>query len=295
MLLALSACAEIAEGPCGQTPRAVVPVELADGIPVVQMTINERPARMILDTGAQTFVLTETAVARLELATHTSVPIDISGTGGSSRRFAAVMRGIELAPGFRLPDTYAAVIPRRLPEVGGIPVDGLLGVGVLNRWEIDLDLPASRMVLHEGRACSGPPAAFGSRVTEFKNIATQGGRFAIPVTLDDRRLVALLDTGAQSSIVGIGPAAARGVTQAMLDADPEQKLTGVGADVVQARRHRFRELRIGDDIARLPVLTVTPQNLGPNEGIIGFDYLVHRRLWLSAARNLVFIRQGDAP
>jgi predicted aspartyl protease len=291
-LLALAGCADLTDMSCGQSPVAVVPVQIVDGIPLVSVSLKGRQATLILDTGAQTFVLTEAAVARLGLVTHSSAPIEVSGTGGRSRRFAAVLTGIEIAPGFRLPDTYSAVLPTSLPSPGGITVDGLLGVGVLNRWEIDLDMPASRMVLHEGHACPGPPAVLADAV-ELRNIATQGGRFVIPVTLDDRSLAALIDTGSQGSIVSRDAAAGAGVTDVMLAADPAQLLVGVGADRVEARRHRFREIRIGVDVAPEPMLTVMPANQGSNEAILGFNYLRHRRLWLSAVRNLVFIGRDD--
>lgn len=289
-LLALPACGEL----CGQQPVAVLPVRVVQDIPLVPAVLNGRPATLLLDTGAQTFVLTEAAVARLGLATDARMQVAIGGIGGRSRSCAAVLRDIHLAPGFRLPDTYAGVLTTALPTPGGIRIDGLFGVGVLNRWDVELDMPAARVVLHAGPACPGPPASYAGAAT-LPNVATAGGRFAIPVTLDGAALAALIDTGAQSTIVNSDAAKQAGATDAALAADPPQMLMGVGADQVQARRHRFGVLRVGHDIAPNPTLAVMPPIAGINEAILGFDYLARRRVWLSAARNLVFIARPTPP
>jgi len=290
----LSGCAQPFDGPCGQQPVASVPVRIVQDVPLISVVLNGRPATLLLDTGAQPFLLTQAAVARLNLATDAGMRVGIGGIGGRSRSFAAVLRGIELTPGFRLPDTYAGILATPLPTPGGIRVDGLLGVGVLNRWDIELDMPRRRMVLHAGSLCSGPPSGFANAAM-LRSTATTGGRFIIPMTLDGANLRALVDTGAQSSIVSRDVAAQAGMTDAMLAADPAQVLTGVGADQVPARQHRFREIRIGDDVVAQPLLTVMPPVQGIDTAILGFDYLAHHRLWLSAARNLVFIARPDPP
>ncbi len=120
------------------------------------------------------------------------------------------------------------------------------------------------------------------------------GRFIVPVELDGKQLNALIDTGAEASIVAADVAASLGVTQAALQAGPHAVLVGTGPQTATAYAHVFREIRIGDDVGLRPMLLVT-ERAEPNiDMILGADYLKNHHLWLSPYTKRVFVERTGA-
>jgi predicted aspartyl protease len=287
-LLALAGCAG-PSGPCGLTLRTTVPIALERNIPFVVATINARPVTMIIDTGAQTMLLTADAVHRFGLATDGRAPMTVRGTGGESRSFPAILRRFAIGS-LALPDQHAAVLPFDLPTVGLLQPDGLIGADVLSRYEIDLDLPRHRITFLAGHACpTDPPPWAGAMMLPLDGERARHGRFIVPVTLNGRALRALIDTGSQGSVVSTAAARALGVRSGDLDGTPADTLRGAGPAATPAHRHGFDELDVGGEAIRRPTLLVADTPSNDYDMILGTDYLALRRMWLAYARGVVFI------
>ena len=67
LLLLLFSLAQ-AQAACEVRPRARIPLTIIGGAILVEVMVNDRPARMILDTGAQRSVVSKDAVRKLDLA-----------------------------------------------------------------------------------------------------------------------------------------------------------------------------------------------------------------------------------
>ncbi|MCW3476833.1 retroviral-like aspartic protease family protein [Limobrevibacterium gyesilva] len=300
LLLALAACVtaprdDFDYDTCGLRPRAAIAVEMRGNVPLVKASIKGKPTTFILDTGADSVVLTETALRRLDLETDAGNILAGRGAGGESRFFAGKLRDFEIA-GIPVPDHPVRVLPRNSPIGGQEMIDGLFGASVLSAFEIDLDLPRRRVTLYAGRMCPDttvPP--WTGPYTTIDASASNRGRFMIPVVLDGRPLMALLDTGAAASLVARDVAAALGVTPEMLARDPSTRLVGTGPSTPTAHFHRFREIKVGDETFPAPAMLVTDRPEPGIDMIIGSDYLGGRRIWLSYARKRVFIDRSGAP
>jgi hypothetical protein len=112
----------------------------------------------------------------------------------------------------------------------------------------------------------------------------------LPITLDSRRLTALLDTGASASMVTLPGMIRLGLTQASLVGDAAAGVHGVGRQTPEMRRHRFGSLQIGGITQRDPVLWVAPVRIVPIvDALLGADWLaMQQRVWISFATSEVF-------
>lgn len=276
---------------CGLRRRTEVPVAVVGNVPLITVGINGRQTVLILDTGAQSMLLTQGAVKRLELRTDARSPITVRGTGGETRSWPAVLQGFRLGD-VALPDQLAAVLPFELPNVGPLKPEGLLGVDVLGRFEVDLNLPARRMALYSGRACPDEVLPLQGPFTEAEAPSARRNRLSIAAELDGQPMVALLDSGSQNTIVSMAAAVRVGVDPMVVAQGPVRLLSGAGPRPVEAHLHRFRQLQIAGETGREPLLTVKPQEVvDEDDMIIGMDYMSSRRIWLAYPRRKVFIQR----
>ena len=274
---------------CGLRPRATLPVQFRGNVPIVQGTINGMPASLILDTGATGMALTETALQRFDLQTDQQHVFTSHGIGGQSQAYAGKLHDFEI-DGIHVPDHPVSVLPNTSQIAKQHTVDGLFGVSILSVFEVDLDFPHHAVTLYAGRIC--PTTVMPPWTVPFATVNASGsakGRFIIPVELDGRQINALIDTGAEASIVSSDVAASLGVTPEVLQAGPHAVLVGTGPHTATAYAHQFREIRIGNDVGLRPMLLVA-ERAEPNiDMILGTDYLKDHHLWLSPYTKRVFI------
>jgi predicted aspartyl protease len=278
----------LADG-CAPAPKAALGLML-DRVPYVQVSINGSPASLLFDTGAETTLLSVAAAKRLGLTAHFTYPHTLEGIGGGVsvgevRPDRLALGGLAM-PGFLMP--VAAI---SLPGAGGQPLDGLLGADVLSDFDVDIDMPHHRVTLYQPAACASPSLPWRRGYAEVEAHRSLHRHIFFPVQLDGRRLMAIIDTGAQRSAVDAAAAAQTGLTAAMLRQDPPVTVNGMAASVTGSHFHRFGQLRIGPDIWDSPVAIVTPLHLDDADLILGEDFLQAFRVWLSyAPPRMLFAR-----
>ena len=124
---------------------------------------------------------------------------------------------------------------------------------------------------------------------EIPGVQVRRDRLLLPVTLDGAAGWAILDTGAQLSVVGLTMAGRLGLNEQTMADDPLIRQHGVGPAMRMAHVHRFGVLRIGPTETRNPVMAVLPQEAGLADMLIGEDFLRGRRVWLSFRPAQVFV------
>ena len=136
-----------APGAAAPPPDAeVIPLQSHGGAPVVDVSIEGAPLRLMVDTGATGAIALSEAAARKAglLAPGRAISSAQSvSLGGLSFDRIVTARTVETA-GLGLRDVtvqiYAPSAPAMMPE-------GLLGIGLLRRFRFTLDLPGRRLVL----------------------------------------------------------------------------------------------------------------------------------------------------
>ncbi len=152
------------------------------------MLNGQGPFRLVLDTGAGAIVLTPETAAAIGAAADGSAPV--SGVGGQTRaprvRIAALDAGA-----FTRADAPAVVLSGHM--LGG--ADGMIGADSFAGQRMAIDLEARRMTLEPG----GAPAPAGFETAS--GVLRPGGLLIVDALIDGVRAKALIDTGAEATLV----------------------------------------------------------------------------------------------
>lgn len=283
LLPLLAACGNTT---CGLTKVAELPLITANRQALVDIGINGQTARLLLDTGAGQSVLTRATAMRLGLRMKSGVVVPTHGVGGTSRDYPVIATDLRLGA-LALPDRVTAVVPDRIGTPGGSNPDGLLGMDILRAYDLDLDLAQHRLTLYRGPACPKVPLPMPGPATVVETALTAQGHLVMRASLDGRPVLAMLDTGAQHSVV---TTRAANLSPAALAADPIVSLFGVGPNSAAAHMHRFTSITIGRETIPTPALIVLNSTPPDYDMVIGMDFLSDRRLWISAATGRIFLR-----
>lgn len=283
-----------AHAACEVRDRATVPFTLTYGRLLVPLTVNGITANFVLDTGAERSLVTPDAVKRLDLTLDQWVGTTMRGVGGVVEHQNADPRsltlgGVVLQRHTITHDTSLTVAT--LPQMrAGAPVDGLLGRDFLSVFDLEFDMAAYRLTLHDVQGCGGRFLPWTLPYASVPAETPMTHALILPITLDGHRLTALLDTGASASMITLPGMIRLGLTPASLAGDPGSAARGVGRQTPEMRRHRFASLQIGSFTQREPMLWVAPVRVAPiADALLGADWLaMQRQVWISFATSQVF-------
>ena len=296
VLLGLAGCAGDSAGgllsgsTCTLDRQAVFPIDTRSNLMFVSLTIDEKPARFLLDTGADRSMITETAAARLGLARDSRRLTRLEGVGGATTNWEAktnsmvfgnaLVRNINLTVGRFAQD-----------QIGGLTVDGLLGVDILSAFDVEIDPVQPQVILYRARPCADVQPPWPAPYLTMTSNGAMRGRILVPITLDGVNDMAILDTGAQITSVSERLALRTGITPQQLSQDPSGRSQGASSNSVTTRAHRFRSLQIGNTLIANPMLAVLPLPESNAGALLGANYLRGRRLFLSFASHRFFLAE----
>ncbi len=282
-----------------QTPdqQSTVPLSLLQNLPMVALEINGKAMRFVVDTGASSSVLLETA-ATLDLDLNKVGELSISGAGEGFDSVAHVVDGVTIQVGtVQLEGLRFVYIPFNQIALFDHPdevfFDGILGIDILKKFAVKFDY--DEMSFH--LAASNLPFAtddwYESELdfvgaTPFIQLQVQYTKNASPVLMD-----LLVDTGSSQYLA--------------LTVNPEKDITlplsyvpGTGVGVtgeITSRITTLENLEIGNRQMRsLPVsLTVSGGPEDSKDGVLGNQTLSrfnqvydfeNKRVWLQANRKM---------
>jgi predicted aspartyl protease len=272
--------------PCALTRRGVVPFTVARLIQV-EVLINGGRASMVLDTGAERSLLTPEAAKRLGVTDRYDFSRNVAGIGAVSRGGDARLRSLSIG-GATIADPRILVTPIPLPGA-----DGLLGADLLGDFDLDLDGPRRQLTLYDRTECEDLSPPWPGRHLTLETTRSLDRHPFFPVQVGGHALDATIDTGAQRTTMSGAAAAQAGTPPSMLAGDPAATARGTGGETLGAVLHQFHSFLIGGDPFEGPVLVVPGIRLPRESGIlIGLDYLLTRRIWLSYRSRRIFIARG---
>ena len=279
---------------CSVRQHAVVSLETFGTVVLAPVVVNGIQGTFILDTGAAQTVVTPEAVAHFRLALDEWTATTMRGVGGIERRRNANPRSIELG-GIALHrrslagDSTLRVATLARSAVEGRRIDGLLGRDFLSAFDLDLNLPQRTLGLYDVQDCTGRFLPWTEAYLSVPVENPAESALVVPVELDGIALHALLDSGASRTLVAAPGMARLGLGLERLRGDPSQIVSGMGSHTVTMWQHRFGGLRIGGETFANPVFLVAPIELRPiSDMLLGADWLIGRRVWISYATNQLF-------
>jgi predicted aspartyl protease len=272
---------------CGLVCRAVLPTGGTGSQPVTTVWINGRPARMVIDSGASTTSVTTTGVQSLALGTPVAIPGQTVGIGGVQVRRRVLAGSLALGDLSYTNQPLQVVAMGRQPEAE--PIDGLLGEDILRHFEIDFDLPHQRVTLYTGRPC-GDALPGWTRIdakAPIVRVPHLARLLAVPVTLDNQPASAMIDSGAETTVLGAAAIASGAASSAVADEVPLE-LSGVGPNAITGHLHLIDRLDVGGQSLTDVEVKVAPLPFSQPEMVLGDDYLDTHKVWISNATGQVY-------
>jgi len=287
LLLPPAALVATAAAACTITQETAVELTDAGPLRVVPVMVDGKPARFLLDTGAEKTVLTPTGRLALGLPDDAWTSTGVRGVGGVEVHPDAVVGAIAVG---------TVALTRRLGPIRSVPVlgpastlagpyglDGALGDDLLAGHDIELLKRGRLLRLHRTEGCSGAFLSWAAATVPLE--FPRPFHPVVPVTVGGVELRALLDTGAQSSMITRRAAGIRGVP--VPGAVTGAKGIGPATLIVEARDFGpviIGGLRLADGPLYVAALPATGWDV-----LLGMDRLSTWRIWLSYATSQVMI------
>jgi predicted aspartyl protease len=276
---------------CDAKPLGHITVATVNNVPFVTLLANGHPVVLVFDTGAEQSVLTPSAAERIGAKPpRIEFQEQMHGAVGTLSTREVELHSFS-AGTVAIPWRRLLVAPVTLPAPIGIHLDGLLGADVLSSFDIDLDLARHRMALYAERSCPDAPP-WHQPYTGITTGRSRGEHLFFPARLDGRTIAAIVDTGSQRTILAAATALDLGIKQAILRQGRSITTKDAAGKLLSSRFHRFANLTVGSEVIRNPELVVANINLDDADIVLGVDFLLSRRIWLSYGSLRIFLSRG---
>ena len=292
LLLGLTAPARAGDAPatCTYVNVAELPLRYlgASFQPSVDGFINDAPAPMLIDTGAQKSMLTRRATERLDLVLHMTGTY-VNGIGGSSRVYNARIDSLGLGPTRSRPMTLGVI-----DETGMRPdFDAIVGADFLFQADVEIALADKQLRFFRPQNCKDSYLGYwGGNIVDVPMTGSFGdSRNPIfTVELNGVKLDAIIDSGATNSFVFVGAARKAGVDIDSPGTVKAGDAVGIGAERLSQWRAVFKTFAIGGELIRDAELGISAT---PASGrlqadiLLGADFLrAHRVLFAMSQKRL---------
>lgn len=293
LALALAGCAPA--GQCRLQAMTQTPLLAERGRFFTTIGINGHDARMIVDSGAFASMLSPDAIERYGVRTSKSaaeLQASIEGIGGP--RDVSIVAPGQIVFGRLSSDKIKLIGSGWSPPQTSPPTDGLLGADLLSAYDVDYDVLGGKLTLYKAAGRCDPPAVgLTGDLFRADMLRVPGGRESrafVTAVIGGQEVKALLDTGAQTSVLFRGAASRLGLDYDELAAKGTTvEMHGIGPDRVKSVRQVLPLVEFGDvTIRNLPVF-VADERLGDTGMLLGQDFLRKVHVWVSnSGRALIF-------
>jgi len=170
-----------------------------DGGATVPITLNGQVQTMLVDTGGAYSMLTESAVAQLNLSPMTSQYVEVQMFGGLRSNQYVTVGSLDMA-GIHFPNKDFMLMPD-----GFMPAadNGILAPDILKIFDVDLDFAAGKLNLMSQKHCRGQVVYWTQDPYAQIPFFLVGWHLRIKLQLDGQEVLADLDTGAFRSVMSL--------------------------------------------------------------------------------------------
>lgn len=271
---------------CHHTPLSTTLVMGPKRELLAHAAIDERPVMLQLDTGASHTSVSPALCRRLGLYTSLArfeAPAQGRGAGGAFSRVLWTVARLRFA------GEILHLHPMAVIELSnaGDAIDGVLGMDVLSRYVLDVDLRSRRFTLHGKDDATFRP----DDLISLGYTSLPGGQIALAITIAGRPATAVLDLGANRTLanphVALAPDDDDLIISAAIGADGHQQQFRAASDV----RVALGELELSARsvwISDLPIFTTLGLADGPAV-VLGTDVLADHRVVIDPFTRRVYV------
>ncbi len=291
LLLALAGCAATAPAPqsCTLVENADLPIHFMGNSPVIDVTIAGHTLHMLLDTGAQTSLLTPAAAKTVPAKAFNAGIYGLDGVGGSVSTMTVSTPDLKFG---ELTVTNASFsITNLFGKAKGHPadLDGVIGWNILSRLDLVLDFPDDHVMFLTPGTCASVP--WNGTYAEL-GFPPYSAQVPIGIKIDGKPLTVLLDTGASLSLISQNALKGAGITP--VEVETSSHYVGFGDLKGAQTREVFSNVTVGDvAYANVPLEVGAPNSFSDDDnnisGVLGEDFLRLNRIFIDNGANVVRI------
>jgi predicted aspartyl protease len=297
----------LAEADCKLLQLAEFHLDPHSTAPIVDGTVNGHPVKVLLDTGSDFSMITYHEAKKLGLRLSESTGIRAYGIGGSTQIYTADVG--KLTVGDLIKSNFAVTVSGVEDRPSSVAL--VLGYDVLSNADLEFDFGHNTVRMFKPKGCTPPQLVYwGAAYSQATLLPRRRDNPSLQtrVELNGKPVLAALDSGAETTLVDAGVAAAAGVIRA--DAPKPGTVIGSGPLAEESWVGRFDSFTFGDEkIAHVGVLIShvmqdqTFTEIGSNmirhiEGpamFIGDDFLRAHRVFVDSEDNLILFSYQGGP
>jgi tetratricopeptide (TPR) repeat protein/predicted aspartyl protease len=281
---------------CQVAKMADFPITMVGREPMVEARFGDKTARFILDSGAFYSTISRASASEFGLKVTSAPPwFRLKGIGGDTSA------GIATADKFSLAGNS---LPKIDFIVGGSDtgVAGLLGQNILGIADVEYDLPHGAVRLMKTIGCARTGLAYWAGDKPFTMVELEGtvdGPFRPhtvgTILLNGVKIKALFDSGAQSSLLSLATAKRLGITPQTPGVVFDGQGNGLGTHRVPTWLATFDKIDIGGEAISHPKIRISELDLGNADMLIGVDFFLTHRLFVSNVNHRMYITYEGGP
>ena len=251
---------------------------------LVPVSVNGHTLQMILDTGAQKSVLTEFAVQKWHIPqSGRTFTVGVGNLGGSMRSDADV-ESVTIGS--------VAIPVDHLPVVSYGNIEGVIGLDVLEKYDLDLDGPNRTLGFYRAHCTAGSPWSSATMVEGTR----KANWLQMPIEIDGVKGMAVVDTGLSYTTIRSADDATTRVNRRSHCHRQSGKNACHRWHKLEWCVHKFHTIRLGPVTAHdvsILILPGEPPSLGGGrrmpDVIVGQDMLRNRHVWFSWSTGRLYL------
>ncbi|QNK03879.1 retroviral-like aspartic protease family protein [Dyella telluris] len=275
-------------GECHLESYGTLPVEMVGNQATTMVKINGQSTRFILDTGAFFNIMSAANAAALGLRLQPApFGYRVSGIGGSANIQQAHVKE------FGILDTTLKNVDF---IVGGSDAgNGLLGANLLDIADLEIDLAHGKLTLFKAEHCDNTSLAYWVKDDKYNlaDIERSPNRFDrrtfVNVTINGRKVRALIDSGAAATVLFREAAERIGIDVSARDVKSGFTSFGVGGRPVHSWTVNIDSFSVGSETIQHSQMQVLDGST--NDGtdmLLGVDFLLAHHMFIATSKGKVY-------
>ncbi len=303
--------ASAARAACTLQAVAVLRLTFIDGHPVFAADINGRQANLVLDTGSTATSLNINSAPKLGVALSV-LETESIGVGGSEYAYKGAVRHLRVAA-----MNLDGLVVGGTQALGAVGFDGLFGMDTLANFDVDLDFAGQHAIVYEASGgCATPSVSIAQPLFEVPlRYSKDNLQAEVDVSVEDRHVRALIDSGSSTSFVFRRAASRLGLDLSAFKSAGVHTSRGVGALPVRSFKHVFHTVALGGlvlhDVAmdvidqpgfgvdRVHVGSLLPDDsrgeAGGEDVVLGADLMRAVHMWISHSSQSLILQYPPQP
>jgi len=291
--ICLLLASQVRAGTCHLMSYGTLPVTMVGETATTVAKINGKDTRLILDTGA--FYNTMPRAEALSLGLRLRPAPDgfrLAGVGGSTFAEFALLKDFHI---------LGTTVDHVWFIVGGTDSGhGLLGANLLDLADLEIDLANGKMTLFRPQGCRKSGLAYWTKGGKYEVADTEPSRNTndrrtfLEVTIDGKKVRAVLDSGAYATVLSRNAAKRIGIDLDGADVKAGRFGFGIGSRSIRTWTVPIDSFSVGTETIRHSQMQVIDGGIGGDtDMLLGVDFLLAHHVFIAnSQRKMYFTYNG---